>query len=169
MTANYWTDDLVEKLKELWAEGHSASQIARAMPSPHPSRNAVIGKVHRLGLAGRITSTRRTAGLPPLPREQRPPRPKPPTAEEIAAMPEPEPARLDDEAGGTSLVTIQTVSDRTCRWPIGDPQDRDFHFCGRGPKPGSVYCEPHHNKAHQPALAMIARNKQAANGTSGVD
>src|SRR3954464_2663637 len=101
-----WTDERVDQLKSLWTEGLSASQIARALGDV--TRNAVIGKVHRLGLAGRAgptrverprsTSTHRTLRVAA---------PQLPVVEE-------EPIILDDG----KFVTMMTVSDRMCRWPI---------------------------------------------------
>ena len=135
-----WTDERVEQLKALWTEGLSASQIARALGGV--TRNAVIGKVHRLGLAGR-------AGPP---RAERPRTVSHRSVMRVAA-PEPEiveedPIVLDDG----SFATVLTINDRMCRWPIGDPSEHEFHFCGRKPKSGSPYCEAHARKAYQPQL-----------------
>ena len=134
-----WTDDRVEQLKSLWTEGLSASQIARVLGGV--TRNAVIGKVHRLGLAGRATPTRSDRPrIPSAPRlNVRPHIPEPPVVEE-------EPVTLDDG----NHATVLTINDRMCRWPIGDPSENAFHFCGRKPKSGSPYCEAHARKAYQP-------------------
>ena len=135
-----WTDERVEQLKSLWTEGLSASQIARALGGV--TRNAVIGKVHRLGLAGRATPTRSDRPrLPSAPRvSMRAPHvPEPPVVEE-------DPITLDDG----NHATVLTINDRMCRWPIGDPSENEFHFCGRKPKNGSPYCEAHARKAYQP-------------------
>ncbi len=135
-----WTDERVEQLKSLWTEGLSASQIARALGGV--TRNAVIGKVHRLGLAGRATPTRSD-------------RPRVPSAPRVSMrahhVPEPPPVEEDPvvlEDG--SHATVLTINDRMCRWPIGDPSENEFHFCGRKPKAGSPYCEAHARKAYQP-------------------
>ncbi len=134
-----WTDERVEQLKALWAEGLSASQIARVLGGV--TRNAVIGKVHRLGLAGRATPARAE-------------RPRTSVARRAAvhvAIPEPEIIEEDPiimEDG--SFATVLTINDRMCRWPIGDPAENEFHFCGRKPKSGSPYCEAHARKAYQP-------------------
>jgi GcrA cell cycle regulator len=137
-----WTDERVEQLKSLWTEGLSASQIARALGGV--TRNAVIGKVHRLGLAGRATPTRSDRPrLPSAPKmTTRTYLPPPPVVEE-------EPVTFDD--GGH--VTVLTINDRMCRWPVGDPSENDFHFCGHSPKSGSPYCEAHARKAYQPQQA----------------
>ena len=134
-----WTDERVEQLRSLWTEGLSASQIARVLGGV--TRNAVIGKVHRLGLAGRATPAR--ADRPRLPSA-----PKVTVRAQTPAAPvvEEEPVILDDG----SFATVLTINDRMCKWPIGDPSENEFHFCGRKPKNGSPYCEAHARKAYQP-------------------
>lgn len=134
-----WTDERVEQLKALWNDGLSASQIARVLGGV--TRNAVIGKVHRLGLAGRAAPTRserpRTTG------------PRRSMVHAVAPQPvivEEDPIVLEDG----SFATVLTITDRMCRWPIGDPAETEFHFCGRKPKFGSPYCEAHARKAYQP-------------------
>ena len=143
MTQANWSEDRVEQLKTLWTEGLSASQIARALGGV--TRNAVIGKVHRLGLAGRASPSR--SERPRLPMA-----PKVPSIRAHApAVPvvEEDPVTLEDG----SHATVLTISDRMCRWPIGDPAASEFHFCGRNPKSGSPYCEAHARKAYQPQQA----------------
>jgi GcrA cell cycle regulator len=142
-----WTDERVEQLKNLWTEGLSASQIARALGGV--TRNAVIGKVHRLGLAGRATPARSDRPrLPSVPKmATRTYMPPPPVVEE-------DPVTFED--GGH--VTVLTINDRMCRWPIGDPSENEFHFCGHKPKAGSPYCEAHARKAYQPQQ-MRSRDK----------
>jgi len=135
-----WTVDRVDQLKSLWTEGLSASQIARTL-GEGITRNAVIGKVHRLGLAGRATPSRiDRPRLPSVPRiHLRAREPELPVVEE-------EPIQLEDG----SYVGVLTINDRMCRWPIGDPSAEEFHFCGRRPKDSSPYCEAHARKAYQP-------------------
>jgi GcrA cell cycle regulator len=143
-----WTDERVEQLKTLWTEGLSASQIARVLGGV--TRNAVIGKVHRLGLAGRAGPAR----------AERPRNVSHKSVVRLAA-PEPEiveqdPVTLEDG----SFATVLTINDRMCRWPIGDPAETAFHFCGRKPKLGSPYCEAHARKAYQPQ--NLRRDRRAA-------
>ena len=143
MTQANWSDDRVEQLKTLWTEGLSASQIARALGGV--TRNAVIGKVHRLGLAGRASPSRSE-------RPRMPMTPKVPSVRShVPAAPivEEDPLQLEDG----SHATVLTISDRMCRWPIGDPSASEFHFCGHSPKSGSPYCEAHARKAYQPQQA----------------
>ena len=143
-----WTDVRVATLKSLWADGHSASQIEKILGGV--TRNAVIGKVRRLGLVGRAT----------LPRKGRPPSAvgtKRPVAKSAEIIREEEPIMLDDG----SFATILTVTDRMCHWPIGDPCNTAFHFCGRQPKTGTPYCEAHARKAYQPQVQRRDRRVAA--------
>jgi GcrA cell cycle regulator len=153
MTQANWTDDRVDQLKSLWTEGLSASQIARALGGV--TRNAVIGKVHRLGLAGRTTPARNERPrLPSAPRVNVRPRiPAPPIVEE-------EPLTLEDG----NFATVLTITEHMCRWPIGDPADGEFHFCGRKTKPGSPYCEAHARMAYQPQQQRRDKDKDKLTG-----
>jgi len=144
-----WTEDRVELLKKLWAEGLSASQIARTMGEV--TRNAVIGKVHRLGLSGRATTSRsdrpRRTALPK-------PMPKP-------VVTEPEIITEATLANG-DFATVMTLSSTMCRWPIGDPGAAEFHFCGNGTEAGAPYCEAHVRLAYQPAQSRRDRKRAAS-------
>ena len=152
-----WTDERVETLKKLWAEGHSASQIAAELGGV--TRNAVIGKVHRLGLAGRAKSPSSAA---PRPR-------KPRAASHMMRVPrtsmrgntalahaydldiEPEPELIDNVIPLGQRRSLLELTEETCRWPIGDPGTPDFFFCG-GPTITSLpYCAYHSRVAYQPA------------------
>lgn len=140
MTQLNWSDDRVEQLKSLWQEGLSASQVAHALGGV--SRCAVIGKVHRLGLAGR-------ANRPQVSRPRLPSAVKVCPSSKVALIVpvvEEEPFQLYDG----SFATLSTISDRMCRWPIGDPASGELHFCGRGSNSGSPYCEAHARRAHRP-------------------
>ena len=101
-----WTDERVDVLKQLWDEGKTASQIAAVLGI---TRNAVIGKAHRIGVSRR-----------PSPIKRRKPG-----------------------------ATILELTDRMCKWPIGDPRDSDFRFCGKPTKNGLPYCEDHCLQAYQ--------------------
>lgn len=155
-----WTAERVELLKQMWSDGLSASTIAGRLGAG-VTRNAVIGKVHRLGLSGRATPARAAPPRPRRPREPtHPGRPglmptagatalKPQPAMRPRPEPEPEPIRLIDVPKG-ERVSILMLNDKTCRWPIGDPGSDDFFFCGMAPKPGQPYCEYHARIAFQP-------------------
>ncbi len=152
-----WNDERVDLLKKLWSEGLSASQIAGRLGGV--TRNAVIGKVHRLGLAGRATTSRMKSHRP---------RARAATAKRMAKSrfatlgnpalralyhPEAEPFVPSVEELVIPLAerkSIQTLTECSCRWPIGDPQAGDFHFCGKNKVPGLPYCEFHARRAFQP-------------------
>jgi GcrA cell cycle regulator len=160
-----WTDERVELLKKLWGEGLSASQIAGELGGI--TRNAVIGKVHRLGLSGRAKSVA-TPSVAPRPRKPRAPS-HPLTTFRVAgntalapvmeaAEPDvaPEPVvelklvpKVSDFA--CERVTIMELRESMCRWPIGDPGREDFRFCGSRSCSGSPYCEHHAQIAYQPS------------------
>ncbi len=156
-----WTDDRVEMLTKLWAEGLSASQIATRMGGV--TRNAVIGKVHRLGLSGRgrptrATRTKTVKQKPSMPHAPRTPMPvvgntalktTPEAAPEPEAKVEPAPLREVEIPAGERR-TILTLNEHTCKWPIGDPGDRNFHFCGRKSETAMPYCKDHAAVAYQP-------------------
>lgn len=144
-----WNDDRVDLLKKLWADGLSASQIASKMGGV--TRNAVIGKVHRLGLSGRATPAKPQRGCDPAILIEEPVAPV--FGRKVEAEPllvEPEivaPAILDTG----DMTTVATLKTNMCRWPIGDPAKDDFHFCGQGTASGKSYCAYHAHLAFQPA------------------
>ena len=181
-----WTDDRVEILKKLWIEGQSASQIAKELGGV--TRNAVIGKVHRLGLSNRATSssssksdtksktsvksmsdTKRvsnktstskvtSANSPSEPRSNvtslrrqiipaGQPLPPQPSANEIS----PEAlARVSEIEKKAKRISLLELTERTCKWPVGDPATEEFWFCGLPSQAGKPYCEAHVGVAFQP-------------------
>jgi GcrA cell cycle regulator len=192
-----WTDERVETLKKMWAEGQSASQIAKELGGV--TRNAVIGKVHRLGLSNRVGG----AGGP---EEEEPVVAAAPAAARPAdpvRMPDPRPAveRPAPPASGATItplpvrkaiipagqplppqpslneispealasvrevekrakkLTLMELTERTCKWPIGDPATEDFWFCGLPSLPGKPYCEAHVGVAFQPMSARRDRRR----------
>ena len=159
-----WNDERVEQLKKLWSEGLSASQIASRLGGV--TRNAVIGKVHRLGLSGRATTSRMKSHRPRprsannLPGNKRmvakgnrfPTAPNSPLQMIYQAEPF-MPSAEELEIPLAERKTIQTLQECHCRWPIGDPQMADFHFCGKQKVPGLPYCEFHARRAFQPPQA----------------
>jgi GcrA cell cycle regulator len=152
-----WTDERVETLKKLWADGLSASQIAAELGGI--TRNAVIGKVHRLGLSGRAKSPSSAA---PRPRKTRSAshmlrvsrssmRGNTALAHAYDLDTEPEPEPIDNVIPLGQRRSLLELTEDTCRWPIGDPGAADFFFCG-GPAITSLpYCAYHSRVAYQPA------------------
>ncbi len=160
-----WTDERVEELKKLWSEGLSASQIAKQLGGV--TRNAVIGKVHRLGLSGRATPSRparrtvkpsrprtTTASTPPVARTPARPTPSAPPATPPAPV---EPAVLPSG----EFATVLTLRDSMCKWPIGDPASSSFRFCGRKTTGEQTYCDAHADMAYQPSQKRRRRNSDA--------
>jgi GcrA cell cycle regulator len=158
-----WTDERVELLKKLWQDGLSASQIANELGSV--TRNAVIGKVHRLGLSGRAKSTATSV------QRQRKAVAKPATktllfhgsrggaalapivmtvAQEDVA-PQIAPVAAVVVIPMTRRVSIMELREGVCRWPLGDPLQADFAFCGNECGGGATYCVHHASIAFQPS------------------
>ncbi len=142
-----WTDERVEQLKKYWAEGLSASQIASKMGGV--TRNAVIGKVHRLGLSGRATPAQPKRGCDVASPEDAVAAPAAPRAFD-AAPSDPE-FVAPTFVAETDFMTVATMKRNSCKWPVGDPASDDFHFCGEPTAPGKPYCAYHARLAFQPA------------------
>lgn len=164
MTAG-WTEDRVGALKKLWLEGQSASQIAKTLGGG-VTRNAVIGKVHRLGLSGRAAPSQpaRTTFRAARPRPAAPAAPvqapsAPRRIEAVAPRPaaavQPSAPVPAPELPGTA--TVMTLGAHMCKWPIGDPSSREFSFCGRRASEG-VYCVEHARVAYQPQVRKGAKD-----------
>jgi GcrA cell cycle regulator len=136
-----WTDDRVDHLTTLWRAGLSASAIARALGGI--TRNAVIGKVHRLGLSGRArpaSPDSRRAGAP-APKERAAGRQRAAALRPWPVVAEPAPVE--------GLTDTASVGPHACRWPIGDPKAPGFALCGRRAVRGA-YCAPHGALAYRP-------------------
>jgi GcrA cell cycle regulator len=174
-----WTEERMDMLKKLWSEGFSASQIANELGGV--TRNAVIGKVHRLGLSGRAKA--------PMTQSQRPK--KPATARQPSASPAARSHSPLSSVGNTALKAdnlpairpqidlrpkiyslsepplvenagILELSEQTCKWPVGDPGDHSFHFCARRSDSGIPYCAYHARVAYQPASERRREKRVAA-------
>jgi GcrA cell cycle regulator len=146
-----WTEERVEVLKKLWLDGFSASQIAKQLGGGL-TRNAVIGKVHRLGLSGRASPSqpqrpvfKTTRPTRPAVAEAAPARRPEPAPQPIA--PTPTPVMTCEETGS---ATVLTLGSHMCKWPIGDPSSDGFRFCGRASSEGP-YCVQHARVAYQAA------------------
>ncbi len=191
-----WTDDRVEQLKTMWTEGMSASQIAKELGGV--TRNAVIGKVHRLGLSSRNQGKPDTAEKPAEPVAAV--APTPPPAKESPRAPEPEAPAPEETVARTAgagadadtpsdlpaavsapegMVTIPSenqvdiaeidrdarklglmdLTERTCKWPIGDPSRGEFYFCGHPVVAGKPYCKGHTAAAYQPMSSRRDRDR----------
>jgi GcrA cell cycle regulator len=192
-----WTDERVETLKTMWGEGKSASQIAKELGGV--TRNAVIGKVHRLGLSNRNGGGGSGAAAKAEPKEKaaatapKPAAPKPapePTPQPAAAAPIPAPsapvpfrklivpagqplppqpsineispealAKVSEVEKKALRLNLMQLTERTCKWPVGDPATDDFWFCGLPSQTGKPYCEAHVGVAFQPMSARRDRRR----------
>lgn len=199
-----WTDERVETLKRMWGEGQSASAIAKELGGV--TRNAVIGKVHRLGLSNRNDEAEAAAAPAaaepaPAPKpEKKPaaaaktdPEPAPAKPEPVAAAeeepstqpaftpstrrtivpagqplpPQPSANEISPEALASvrevekkaRKLTLMELTERTCKWPIGDPATEKFWFCGLPSQPGKPYCEAHVGVAFQPMSSRRDRRR----------
>lgn len=198
-----WNDERVEMLKKMWGEGQSASQIAKELGGV--TRNAVIGKVHRLGLSNRNGSGSTAAANPstsdakakpsaPKAAEVQPPKPAPKSPTKADNKPEavsdpvpvapisrvkaiipagqplpPQPsaneidpaalAKVSEIEKKAKKLTLMELTERTCKWPVGDPATPDFWFCGLPVQSGKPYCEAHVGVAFQPMSSRRDRKR----------
>ncbi|MEM9795002.1 MAG: GcrA family cell cycle regulator [Pseudomonadota bacterium] len=196
-----WTDERVETLKRMWGEGASASQIAKELGGV--TRNAVIGKVHRLGLSNRAKDEEESpkAAAPKPSKAEAKPKAAPaaepePAAEEeedddeprtMAAVPQgtnvtplrkplmagqplpPQPsaneispealAKVNAVEKTAKKISLMELTERTCKWPIGDPATEKFWFCGLPVQAGKPYCEAHVSVAFQPMSSRRDRRR----------
>ena len=138
-----WNDEKVEKLKELWTKGHTASQIAQILGDT--TRNAVIGKAHRLDLEARAPSKQSSA---PKSKDNRQiiRRTAAPTSRKAKFQS----ILLDKNFEPENPKSLEDLTETTCKWPIGHPNEEKFYFCGRKPEGEFPYCKLHVLYAFQP-------------------
>jgi len=140
-----WTEEAIATLRQLWAEGHSTAEIGRRMGI---SKNAVVGKAHRLNLPARPSPIRRPAGQAPAARAPRL-APRPGLPRPLPILPVVRAAAADRQEHRPAQITPQArtaplrVGHATCCWPIGEPGKPGFRFCGAPAMPGKPYCEEH--------------------------
>jgi GcrA cell cycle regulator len=159
MTHVSWTDDRVEQLEQLWREGLSASEIAASLGGV--TRNAVLGKLHRLKLLGGRARTGLTSAKP-----RRPPKarrlqtvPRPPARRSAVRAPRPDLAAAMALSG--TVGRLEQLGAHVCHWPIGDPADAGFSFCGRSAA-GGPYCAAHATVAYRPIAASDRGDAKSA-------
>ena len=141
-----WTYERVEKLKQLWEEGLTASRIAAELGEV--TRNAVIGKAHRLGLSGRMASKKSNGGISII-RKKRVNISQNQKVINIAPV-------INEPMNPTDF---ENIKDGLCRWPLGEPEEIDFKFCGRNTQEGFLYCQSHYKQAYQPLSKVRERRK----------
>lgn len=144
-----WTDERVSLLKKLWSEGRTAAEIAKELGGV--TRNAVIGKAHRLKLSNRVSPIQQNNPKKPVvvkPAERK-------IEKQVMALPVAKPLEVRREKDADSLFSLLDLKPRMCRWPVGDPHDENFGFCGEEVILGLPYCCEHAKMAYQAAT----RNK----------
>ena len=137
-----WTNEKVEKLKEFWAKGHTASQISEMLGET--TRNAVIGKAHRLNLQARAPSKQK-----PVQQKQGEKSIKK-VAQTMSRKSKFQSILLDKNFEAEKPTSLENLTEETCKWPIGHPDEDNFYFCGRKPEEKFVYCKLHVLYAFQP-------------------
>lgn len=145
-----WTDDRVELLKKLWGEGHTAAEIAKKLGNV--TRNAVIGKAHRLKLPSRVSPIQpnKTKKIRPANSNVKVVKPVEVKEKKPREAKLPPTASVHDKAVGP-LVPLSELKAGDCRWPSGDPRHNDFGFCGEKSMTGLPYCIDHAQSAYQAA------------------
>ena len=159
-----WSDDKVEQLKKLWDSGLSANQIAAELGNV--TRNAVIGKVHRLGLSGRA---KMPSTASPRPRKARPTqmvrvsrpmsRGNTALAQAFEVETEADPVAYDNVIPMSQRVTLLELTGANCHWPVGDPATPEFFFCGNKSLTGLPYCAHHSRVAYQSPAERRSRDQ----------
>ena len=140
-----WTPEKEEKLKELWKKGYSGSQIANMLGDT--TRNAVIGKAHRLKLEARTISKKHRSKINTEKNNSENKTQKLGRKARFKAL------LLDKNFEPENPKTIEELTDKTCRWPIGHPYEEKFYFCGRTAIDKFPYCKLHLIYAYQPKNA----------------
>ena len=138
-----WTSEKVEKLKELWSKGHTASQIAEKLGDT--TRNAVIGKAHRLNLEARAPSKHSSSS-----RSKENKQVIKRSASPMSRKAKFQSILLDKNFEPENPKSLEELTEETCKWPIGHPIEEKFYFCGRKPEGEFPYCKLHVLYAFQP-------------------
>jgi len=147
-----WTEERVSLLKKLWGEGHTAAEIAKQLGGV--TRNAVIGKAHRLKLSNRVSPIQQNKKPANKNVERKTTKKVSPvssaSSHNIGSMTSaPKNVNVTYSNKNGELYSLMDLKPRMCRWPCGDPKHDDFGFCGDASMPGLPYCEEHAKLAYQ--------------------
>jgi GcrA cell cycle regulator len=138
-----WTEEKVQKLRELWTKGNTASEIAGLLGDT--TRNAVIGKAHRLNLEERAPSKAKSSSeKKQTSNAQTKPRGSVSRKSKFNSI------LLDKNFEPENPTALENLTDQTCKWPTGHPDEEIFYFCGRKPVDAFPYCKLHVLYAFQP-------------------
>lgn len=136
-----WTSNAIDQLRALWAEGLSTAEIGRRMGV---TKNAIVGKAHRLDLPARPSPIRKEVfgNAPAAPRRKPAARDTAPAARRVVVQPAPTAVAPSAPVAAVHPFP-RPPSLRSCCWPIGEPGTRDFRFCSAEADPGKPYCAAH--------------------------
>lgn len=166
-----WTDQMVEDLRKMWKEGLTTGEIGKRL---NVSKNSIVGKVHRLGLSGRPSPIKKkevsTAESPAkntpaaqpsaASKETKTPKAEKEISHKNTEKPSPANTKSEEKHVFTQALapnhcikhrdnlSLTDLDNHTCRWPLGDPKDDNFHFCGKKIRIGQTYCEEHSAMAY---------------------
>lgn len=146
-----WTDEAVEELKKMWDKGMTTGQIAKVLGV---TKNSIIGKVHRLCLTARPSPIKKSTNsekkdTKPAKTEKNTTKkakttaPKAEKVKEVVIEKKEEVTKVETPTIEELNIPLIKLDNHTCRWPLGDPRDEDFCFCGKKIKTGQTYCEEH--------------------------
>lgn len=146
-----WTDEAVEELKKMWDKGMTTGQIAKVLGV---TKNSIIGKVHRLCLTARPSPIKKSTNsekkdTKPAKIEKNTTKkakttaPKAEKVKEVVIEKKEEVTKVETPTIEELNIPLIKLDNHTCRWPLGDPRDEDFCFCGKKIKTGQTYCEEH--------------------------
>ncbi len=145
-----WTDEDNDILKRMWEHGDSASVIGAAIKK---TRNAIIGRAHRMGLAGRVERVNQKATGEHKPREKRERRVPNWSPKQVYKPASIKKVRMPEPTGPT--IGLMHLEPHHCRWPFGDPRDPGFGYCGAPRMVDSSYCEHHRHRGGQRIKAEL--------------
>lgn len=144
-----WTDEAVEELKKMWDKGMTTGQIAKVL---NVTKNSIIGKVHRLCLTARPSPIKKSSGKSVEKKASKPQKAEKvekatktsnKVVKEAPISPISENTKTPVSIVEETNIPLVKLDNHTCRWPMGDPKDEDFCFCGKRIRTGQTYCEEH--------------------------
>lgn len=139
-----WTSEMVKELEKMWQNGLTTNEIAKQLGV---SKNSVVGKVHRLSLIARPSPIKKKEEEAELPLVQPAPKPCKKTKDESSknevCAEQAAPVLPEAPITTKGCIKLSELNSHTCRWPIGDPKDDHFCFCGKKVRAGQTYCDEH--------------------------
>ncbi len=153
-----WSDEMIEQLVSLWQSGLTTNEIAKELGM---SKNSIVGKVHRLNLVARpspikkkddekkedkknVKISEKKKLVDTLPEKKEQPKVQAEHSEPVLKVITPKTEQKDTE----KCIKLSELNNHTCRWPIGDPKDENFCFCGKKVRAGQTYCDEHSEIAY---------------------